>query len=111
MKKQLIALSLVAGGLCLVAIATQLSMTQDKPISPPVNQKPITVVDVQNPYEDALDHQYETTDESLGSIDETYGNEQQIRTLPPVKITVEIGDPNYDHSQSGAAKKETQDER
>ncbi len=96
MKKLHIAIVTMAAGLCIAIIPQVMNAHKtDQTWDPPVTQKPITTTDGDNPYSDAIQNQYEMTDESLGSIDETYGQpNSQVKLPKNVKITIEVIDQN-----------------
>ena len=83
MKIQHVALITVAIGLCFAVIPQLIPAKQPTQTwNPPKVEKPITTTNGVNPYQDAIDNQYQMTDESLGTIDETYGQSQPQIKLP-----------------------------
>lgn len=92
MKRKHIALITVALGLCLAAIPQWFAARKStQSWTAPVSQQTVTTASGVNPYQDAIDNQYQMTDESLGSIDETYGQpEPEVKPPKNVNNTIEV---------------------
>lgn len=92
MKKTYIAVAVIAIGLTVATMSHLGLVKRQTSWSPTVSEHPVAPANGINPYQDAITSQYEVTDESLGSIDETYGQPKKLEWPGNVKVTIEMTD-------------------